>query len=214
MNYLQASPKAQWALSWACSIAQEEPANIESCPSNEVNEVLRLHFPNRKLYLKVGPALDREYERLKWLDGRLPAPRAIGFIVGGSEGALLTSEVEGQSLAELAAVLPPQEIISRLARVLRMLHADSTSGWPFGGAGVLLHGDACLPNFLFDASRFTAYIDVGDMALGEPEVDLSAAVWSLQYNLGPGHGAAFLREYGLPDVSEEYVEMLRLRYDE
>jgi len=34
------------------------------------------------------------------------------------------------------------------------------------------------------------------MALADPEVDLAAAVWSLQYNMGARHGLAFLREYG------------------
>jgi aminoglycoside phosphotransferase len=42
-----------------------------------------------------------------------------------------------------------------------------------------VHGDACLPNFV---------------RIDSPEIDLAAAVWSLDHNLGPGFGGAFLRE--------------------
>ena len=213
MNRSQVMSKAKWALSWACSAAQEEPSHIESVRSNEANEVFRLSFSSRTLFLKIGPALDREYERLKWLEGRLPAPVAIGHVVGDSEHALLTSAIEGQDLAGLSATLPPEDVITRLAGALRTLHSTNTAGWPFGGSGVLVHGDACLPNFLFAGCKFTGYIDLGEMALGDPEVDLSAAVWSLQYNLGPGHGMAFLQQYGIANANDEYEERLRLRYE-
>ena len=78
---------------------------------------------------------------------------------------------------------------------------------------VLVHGDACLPNFLFHGDELSGYINVGDLAVGEPEVDLVAAVWSLQYNLGPGYGLAFLREYGVSDADEKRVEALRQKYE-
>jgi aminoglycoside phosphotransferase len=81
------------------------------------------------------------------------------------------------------------------------------------GGKTLVHGDACLPNFLYRGDHLSGYIDIGDLTVGEMEVDLAAAVWSLQYNLGPGHGLAFLREYGLKDADEERVEALRLKYE-
>ena len=62
-----------------------------------------------------------------------------------------------------------------------------------------MHGDACLPNIMCrDDGAVNGYIDLGEMGVGDIEVDLSAAVWSLQYNLRPGHGGQFLRAYGLP----------------
>ena len=90
----------------------------------------------------------------------------------------------------------------------------SAADWPFGGCGsVLVHGDACLPNFLFSAEQLSGYIDVGNMALGEPEVDLAAAVWSLQHNLGHGYGLEFLSQYGVEQADEEEVERLRQLYE-
>ena len=184
-------------------------------PSNEVNEVYRLDLGGQRLFLKVGPRLQREYERLRWLEGRLPAPRAVGFTSHGGEDALLMAAVEGDSLAALSAALPPQAIIARLATALRDLHAASAADWPFGGkGGVLVHGDACLPNFLFVGDKLSGYIDVGDMELADPEIDLAAAVWSLQYNMGSGHGLAFLREYGVVGATEDEVERLRLSYEQ
>ena len=77
-----------------------------------------------------------------------------------------------------------------------------------------MHGDACLPNFLFVGDHLSGYIDVGNMALADPEVDLAAAVWSLQYNMDAGHGLAFLREYGVVGANEEDVERLQLSYEQ
>jgi aminoglycoside phosphotransferase len=162
--------------------------------------------------LKIAPLLEPEYERLKWLDGRLPAPRPIAFVKSESAEAILMSSIAGQDLADLSSSLPPETIIKRLANVLQTLHAACTTGWPFGGNGTLVHGDACLPNFLYSGDCLTGYIDVGDLALADPEVDLAAAVWSLQYNLGSGWGLPFLREYGVADADEEVVERLRLSY--
>jgi len=52
------------------------------------------------------------------------------------------------------------------------------------------------------------------MTVADPEVDLSAAVWSLQHNLGSGFGKMFLERYGVRDATDEYVESLRMRYED
>ena len=210
----QPSP-SHWALTWACALAGAEPAACTRVPSNEVNRVHCLDFGGQRLFLKIGPRLQREYERLRWLEDRLPAPRPIGFTSEGGADALLMTAVEGDSLAALSTSLSPQAVIARLAMALRDLHATPAADWPFGGeGGVLVHGDACLPNFLFMGNHLSRYIDVGDMALADPEVDLAAAVWSLQYNMGAGHGLAFLREYGAVGATEDEVERLRLSYEQ
>ena len=146
-------------------------------------------------------------------EDRLPCPRPVGFTSRDGADALLLSAMEGEDLARLSESLPPQVIVMRLVGALTALHGSNTTDWPFGGSGmVLVHGDACLPNFLYQGSRLSGYVDVGDMTIGEPEVDLAAAVWSLQYNLGPGHGLNFLRGYGRQDANEEDVERLRKQY--
>jgi len=200
---------------WVSNTVGGQPRCITRLHSNEANAVYRLEFETRPLILKTGPNLEREYVRLGWLEGRLPAPRPFGFTSRDGVDAVLMSVIDGENLAKLRTVLPPATIIHRLAHALKCVHAVSIADWPFGGTGsVLVHGDACLPNFLYDGDAFSSCIDIGDMALGEPEVDLSAAVWTLQYNLGPGHGRAFLEEYGWHDADDATIEMLRLRYEQ
>ncbi len=205
-----------WACSWASSLVGEQLGSYTPVRSNEINEVFRLEFARETLYLKIGPHLQREYERLQWLEGRLPCPRPVGFMKREGTDHLLMAALEGNDLAELSASLPPRVIVERLATALNRLHAAGIAGWPFGDVApnnVLIHGDACLPNFIYRDGELRGYIDVGDLAVDEPEVDLAAAVWSLQYNLGPGHGLAFLREYGQMDANEERVEALRRKYE-
>ena len=50
--------------------------------------------------------------------------------------------------------------------------------------------------------------------VASPKVDFSAAIWSLQYNLGSGYGGMFLKKYGVENVSDEMVEKLRLKYED
>lgn len=206
----------RWAEDWVSALVEEEARSFTRVESNEANRVFRLDFDRQSLFLKIGPNLQREYEKLRWLEGRLRCPRPIGFTAHEEADALLTSAIDGEGLAQLSASLPPQTVISRLATALLDLHATDTTGWPFGTSSegkVLVHGDACLPNFLYRDGYLSGYIDVGEMTVAEPEVDLAAAVWSLQYNLGPGHGLAFLRKYGIKEADEERVEALRLKYE-
>lgn len=203
-----------WAWTWASQRLQARISAATRVESSEANQVFRLECDAGRCFLKIGPRLQDEHERLRWLEGRLPCPRPLGFIAHGEAGALLTSAVEGDGLASLSITLPAQMIIARLAAALKAIHAVGTADWPFGETGsVLVHGDACLPNFLFVGDHLSGYIDVGDMALADREVDLAAAVWSLQYNMGAGHGLVFLKEYGVTGADEDDVERLRLRYE-
>lgn len=210
-----ASEPPDWALSWATALAKEGLRAAIRVPSNEVNQVFWLESDSASFFLKIGPNLEREYRRLECLQGRLPTPCAVGFTAVAGIDALLQTAVEGDTLSRLSASLPARKIVTRLAAAIRCVHATGTADWPFGGTGsVLVHGDACLPNFLFDGPALSGYIDVGDMTLAEPEGDLAAAVWSLQYNLGAGHRLAFLREVRIVEADEAEVQPLRLVYHE
>ena len=153
---------------------------------------------------------------MQWLQGRLPAPEVVAFGSVGDQEALLTSAVPGTNLAVLAKRLSPDEIVEMLASALRALHSVNANGCPFKAyrpGGTLVHGDACLPNFMCQDDRtVNGYIDLGEMGVGDIEVDLSAAVWSLQYNLRADHGRQFLRAYGLPDPTDHDVRRLWTMY--
>lgn len=172
---------------------------------------------NYFLKLKTNSDFSSEIERLNWLKDKLPVPEVIGSIQNEDVGALLLTAIEGKNLAALSKQWSVENVIDELVRVLHLFHATDPSGWPFEKPEegmVLVHGDACLPNFIFSEESFGGYIDVGEAALASPEIDLRAAIWSLQYNLGAGHGVSFLKKYGYHDSTEERAEQLRLEYED
>lgn len=167
-------------------------------------------------FLKIGEDLAPECERLRWLDGRLPAPEVVAFESLNGKDALITTAVPGTPLSTLRESKPARGIVEMLASALRAFHATDIGDCPFKASipgSVLVHGDACLPNILFrDDGTLGGFVDLGEMGVGDVEVDLAAAVWSLQYNLGPGHGLAFLHAYGRTDACRDDVDRLRTLY--
>jgi aminoglycoside phosphotransferase len=77
---------------------------------------------------------------------------------------------------------------------------------------VLIHGDYCLPNLLVNNGELSAVVDVGLTGLGNPETDLAAGLWTLQYNYGKGFARTFLAAYGWPPMSDEAIDKLRRKY--
>ena len=170
---------------------------------------------DERWFLKIGDRLARECAGLRWLQSRLAVPQVVAFGQFGGTDALLMTAVPGTNLARLAKRLPQPDIVAMLASALRAFHSVSADDCLFEAyipGKSLVHGDACLPNFVFGDDGLNGYIDLGDMGVGDVEVDLSAAVWSLQYNLGPGFGLGFLKAYGRPNATEYDVERLWTRY--
>ena len=72
---------------------------------------------------------------------------------------------------------------------------------------VLLHGDYCLPNVMFDGWRFSAFIDLGNGGVGDRHVDLFWGAWTLFYNLKTDkYCARFLDAYGRDLVNEDVLK--------
>lgn len=151
-------------------------------------------------FLKVGSGLANERSRLDWLEGRLPVPSLLAFGSVDDTDWLVTSPLDGLDLSNLKHTEPPARIAGWMADALRIVHAVDADDCPFGerkAGALLIHGDACLPNFLFSNGALSGVVDVGGSGLGEPASDLVSAVWSLQFNVGAGHGGTFLDAYGV-----------------
>ena len=126
------------------------------------------------------------------------------------------SAIEGENLKSIAHELGIEKVIDILVGALHRFHGTDIKECPFGTQqedNVLVHGDACLPNFIIKDGELSGYIDLKDMRIDKKEVDLAAGVWSLQYNFGPGLGIIFLEKYGVENPTEEMVENLRLQYE-
>lgn len=88
----------------------------------------------------------------------------------------------------------------RLGRTAEDVFLELLSTLPETYDLAVTHGDACLPNFMVEASRFTGYIDCGRLGISDIYQDLALAARSIERNLGPAWVAPFFREYGVePD---------------
>jgi kanamycin kinase len=203
-------------ISWAVNRLNVPDLVVKKVHSGADSTVYEISSDEARWFLKMGDHLGRECARLRWLQGRLPVPEVVALDTLAGRDALLMSAVAGTDLAALAKRLRPDSVVEMLASGLAALHSANARRSPFTAripGEALVHGDACLPNIVFaDDGTLNGYIDLGDMGVGDVEVDLSAAVWSLQYNLGPGFGLEFLRAYGLPDATERDVDRLWAMY--
>jgi len=177
--------------------------------------VWRLNGERGTLFLKRAADLEGERARLVWLDGRWPVPRTAGFFHELGDDWLLTHPVPGVPMSDKSLGWEPDRVARSLGAFLRELHATDAVGCPFGVAkpgNVLIHGDYCLPNVLVENGRLSGLVDVGLSGLGNPETDLAAGVWTLNYIYGPGFARRFLEAYGWPPMSDAAIEKLRRKY--
>jgi aminoglycoside phosphotransferase len=177
--------------------------------------VWRLEGATGAVYVKRAHDLEQERDRTVWLAGRLPVPEVLGLFKGFGDDWLLTRAVPGVPLSDRSLGWEASLVARTLGAILRDIHAVDATGCPFGerkAGHVLIHGDYCLPNVLVKDGRLSGLIDVGGSGLGDPQDDLAAGVWTLQYNFGPGYAREFLDAYGWPPMSDKAIERLRRRY--
>ena len=74
---------------------------------------------------------------------------------------------------------------------------------------VLLHGDYCLPNIIFDNWKFSGFIDVGNGGVGDRHIDLFWGVWTLWFNLKTNkYQERFLDAYGRDKADETALKIV------
>ncbi len=85
---------------------------------------------------------------------------------------------------------------------------------PPQGETVVAHGDFCMPNLLMKEGAVSGFIDLGDVAIADPYVDLVAMKFSLRLNgFGGGWFAEFVRDYGISELDVDrlrFYELLRI----
>ena len=177
--------------------------------------VWRLATDGRAVFVKRAADLSGEHDRLTWLKARWPVPAVVGCFHDVDDDWLVTHEIPGVPMFHASVGWPPDRVATTLGEILRGLHTTDASDCPFGvkrPGHVLIHGDYCLPNVLVHEGELSALVDVGQAGLGNPEDDLAAGVWTLQYNFGKGCARPFLDAYGWPPMTDEAIEKLRRRY--
>lgn len=178
--------------------------------------VWRVTGDTRSVFVKRAGDLRPEFDRLQWLGGRWPVAKAVGLFHELGDDWLVTEALPGVPMYHPSVGWRPERAAGELGAILRTLHAADAADCPFGTrkpSNVLVHGDYCLPNVLVHEGKLSGLVDVGGAGLGNPEDDLAAGVWTLQYNYGKGFGRAFLEAYGWPPMTDEAIERLRRRYN-
>ncbi len=112
---------------------REDVAGYELAATSlgEAAETYRLTARGRPTrYLKIANDLEREYARLQWAAGRLPAPRVLAFASEAGRAYLLLDELPGTPV-ELATELAVAERVAHLAKTMRSLHGSPVTECPF-----------------------------------------------------------------------------------
>lgn len=166
--------------------------------------------------------------RMRWLAAYVPVPEVIAVDTNDTAQIWLhTRGLPGDSAVAPHNVARAGVIVPALGAALRRFHDEvPVASCPFTWsiddrvAGFLLprdvddappeddlvvcHGDACSPNFLFDAAGdLTGYVDVGCAGVADRYADLAPALLSLGWNFGPFWDDVFLAAYGLTDVDAD-----------
>ncbi len=77
---------------------------------------------------KTTPAADREYEILRWLDGKLPTPRVIAFVRENGMNYLLMTKISGKMACD--AEQNHEDVVKGLAKGIKMLWNVDLTGCP------------------------------------------------------------------------------------
>lgn len=181
----------------------------------------------------TGVDLQREADRLRWLEGRHPVPRVVA--TGDDERAqwLVTEAMPGgYAVGDTWRARRP-EAIAAIATGLRALHAvdidDFPAGWiaeswvarepavlgprPPIDESVLVHGDACAPNTqITEDGDWVGNVDMGDLGVGDRWADLAIASMSLAWNFGDRFDGELYDAYGI-EPDEERIAYYRALWD-
>ena len=119
------------------------------------------------------------------LENKLPLSKSILFIEKDNLYYYLKTKVIGTPLVNF--INKPKQVIKLLKEALILLQSIDTSNIKLinkdSVGNKLVHGDFCLPNILIHNNKVSGFIDVEAMGLGDPWIDYSWCIWSLEYNL-------------------------------
>lgn len=149
-------------------------------------------------------------------------PEPLAYLSDMDRDWLLSRRIPGEDCTFPAYLAQPEKLVDLLAAVLNHLHEHDASDIPVSGAlgaygdkstdlvlDCLIHGDACLPNVMFDDWRFSGFIDLADAGRGDRHIDIYWMLWSLEYNLKTDrYRDRFLDAYGRVKIDESRLRLV------
>jgi streptomycin 3"-kinase len=132
-----------------------------------------------------------------------PFTRPLETVIAEAEDVVQRDAVNPDFLTDEWRLLSPAELLRRVVAERPYISA----GFDLG----VCHGDACLPNFLFDPATLevTGVIDLGRLGIADRYSDLALTTIQLhdEWAADPG---PFLRAYGVPDPDPRRLLFYRL----
>ncbi len=184
-------------------------------------------------YLKIAPkdSLSRSAKMQQYLSTKGFTAPVLAFVQDAEKDYVLAKGVEGIDATKFGS--DKAQLCREMGRAIRRLHdtqardcpfADATEllikgyekdeGKPFDGdtsvleRNTLIHGDCCLPNFIFKDSVFEGFIDFDCAGLGDRHIDLASILWSTHYNLNTDeYDDILLSAYGKEKIDAGKLEL-------
>lgn len=175
--------------------------------------------------LSSGESLADEAERLRWIEGRHPAPRVVALVTNSTEEVLITEALPGESAVSEVWKDNSRIALRALGAGLRRLHELPVSECPFDWGIdarlsiadadasalceappvdrlVVCQGDPCAPNTLLDRDgSFLAHVDLARLGTADRWADLAVMSMSLGWNFENYDERDFWEAYGVePDA--------------
>ncbi|WBQ04311.1 aminoglycoside 3'-phosphotransferase [Kribbella sp. CA-293567] len=125
-----------------------------------------------------------------------PFERRLVDVVAQAEDVVRRGAVNPDFLTDDARLVAPEELLARVRAALPAVQAAQEL--------VVCHGDACLPNFLFDPDtlEWTGTIDVGRLGVADRYSDLALVKAQLEDEWSVD-AAAFFAAYGVVEPDAE-----------
>ncbi len=152
--------------------------------------------------LKAMESLGRALRELHSLPD-CPFERPLASMIAMAEDVVRRDAVNPDLLTDEWRLLSSKELLDRVVAGRSSIEANAEL--------VVCHGDACLPNFIFDPVTVdvTGLIDLGRLGLADRYSDLAVTTIQLhdEWSADP---APFLAAYDLPEPDQRRLEFYRL----
>lgn len=167
---------------------------VEGVPAHDPD--LRKDIPGLMAALAEGM---REFHQLS-AEG-CPFHMDVRRLVRRAEERVETGRVDVDDLSQKEPGRTPNSLLQEL---LRLAPSGDWRGT------TVTHGDFCLPNILVKGGTVSGWIDVGDVSVADPYVDLVRMKFSLRLNRLDGWFSEFVRQCGISRIDRDRFRLYEL----
>ena len=177
------------------SIIENKPFISDKIGESDSNVLL---FENMVLKIeKTGVQSNREYEAIKWLNGRLPVPQIVAFDGINNYNYLLMSRFKDRTILDDINLIEPKQVVEALADGIKQLwsidikncHLDSRLSYKLAEAKYRIYNDL---------------VDIGDFnedTLGDDGFKSVDELYKFLCNNQPQEDLVFTHgDYCLPNI--------------